>query len=682
MKKTLILSIAALAIVGTLIMGCNKEDFKPLVPDTDDDNVVTLKTTVSLEGGSQTRALNDNGTEAVRTFAVDDQITVIYKNTSNETASAVSAKLTTEDIHNNGKTATFTVTMTNPNPEGKLRYIYPANMAKATISATTDPSDDEKTINYNELGIQDGTLETIGSKYDLAVYDGSLTSSAELPLSVEFENRLALCSFTLKNSDGDVITSTITGMTIYDGTNSYTVSRSDDSDPIYVAMRPTNDINIQIVAFSGSNNYYRLLNVDGRKYEKGNGYRHTLRMEPLSGNIVMGNTIVFDLEKSNFPGLTSLDGITTANIYQSISDTTKHTITIPDGKKVILDGVNIQADNTNAIVCEGDAEIVLSGTNTVQSKSQSGGTLNCAIIRAGTYEPNKSTLTISGEGILNASPYYPPSATSLAHNGAVIGADYEGKCGNIVINSGTITVSNNYGATIGSGRVGATDSKCGTITIKGGTINATSGAGAGIGCGSHNNGSAGSSSCDGINISGGTITARSIDGAAIGSGKEYGGANTANAKSYCGYILITGGTIDAQTTLRGTNDYSGAAIGAGYNSVVGNITISGGNITAIGGSRSAGIGSGGYGSRCGAILVDGGTINATGGKEGAGIGTGNGKAANNRSTCSTITIKNSVNSVIATKGTSASQSIGKGKTGNYVTCGTVTIESGANVTQN
>ena len=65
---------------------------------------------------------------------------------------------------------------------------------------------------------------------------------------------------------------------------------------------------------------------------------------------------------------------------------------------------------------------------------------------------------------------------------------------------------------------------------------------------------------------------------------------------------------------------------------------------------------------------------ATGGDGAAGIGSGSEK-----STCGTITITSTVNSVTATKGTSAANSIGAGKDS---TCGEVTIEDPDKVTQN
>lgn len=147
-------------------------------------------------------------------------------------------------------------------------------------------------------------------------------------------------------------------------------------------------------------------------------------------------------------------------------------------------------------------------------------------------------------------------------------------------------------------------------------------------------------------------------GAGIGSGYDY---------SSCGNITINGGTINA------TGGKNGAGIGSGYKSSCGNIIISGGIVDAAGGYGSSGIGSGYSYSSCGSITVNGGTVNATGGENAAGIGSGY-----SNSSCGNITIKNTVVKVEATKGDRVQSSIGAGK---FSTCGTVTIETGANVIQ-
>ena len=76
------------------------------------------------------------------------------------------------------------------------------------------------------------------------------------------------------------------------------------------------------------------------------------------------------------------------------------------------------------------------------------------------------------------------------------------------------------------------------------------------------------------------------------------------------------------------------------------LTIDGsGRIEVSGGANASAIGSG-YGSSCGAITINGGTIIATGVDKGAGIGSGYVK-----STCGAITIK--AGSIISNRGDSA-----------------------------
>ena len=203
-----------------------------------------------------------------------------------------------------------------------------------------------------------------------------------------------------------------------------------------------------------------------------------------------------------------------------------------------------------------------------------------------------------------------------------------------------------------------------TLTIKGdGSLEAT-GSNSGAGIGSDYQGT-----CGNIKIEGGNITATGGTRAA-GIGSGYAGT--------CGTITISGGII---TKAQGGSN--GAGIGSGNYGTCGTITISGGEIKeATGGSNAAGIGSGNNGA-CVAITISGGTIEATGGDYAAGIGCGV------RSNCGDITIKKGVTKVIATKGNNhndlqgAPKSIGKASEAEYnCTCGTVTIEAGANVTQN
>ena len=254
MKKTFqFLSMAALLAVGAIMTGCSNEDNidNPQQP-ANKDNVVTLTATVSLDGGAQTRAITPS--TGVKTFEAGNSIAVIYKNTTDETVKAVSTALTAGDLTNDGRSATFTVTLTNPASNSAVRYIYPATMAKDVAADATITSDDA-TIDYTGLfGSQNGNLTTLGTNYDLAVFDGSL-SGTDLPASASLLNPLAVCALTLKDGGSD-ITSSVTSLNVSDGTNTYHVTPSGLSE-IYVAMKPVASQKIAFTAATGSKTYFK-----------------------------------------------------------------------------------------------------------------------------------------------------------------------------------------------------------------------------------------------------------------------------------------------------------------------------------------------------------------------------------------------------------------------------------------
>ena len=129
-------------------------------------------------------------------------------------------------------------------------------------------------------------------------------------------------------------------------------------------------------------------------------------------------------------------------------------------------------------------------------------------------------------------------------------------------------------------------------------------------------------------------------------------------------------TLQGSGTLNATGGWGAAGIGSGYVSSCGNITISGGFVTATGGDWGAGIGSGnGMDSYCGTVTISGGIVNANGGYGGAGIGSGS-----LESSCGDITI--SGGTVIATGGDEAAGIGSGGGANSYSTCGDITISGG------
>lgn len=226
-----------------------------------------------------------------------------------------------------------------------------------------------------------------------------------------------------------------------------------------------------------------------------------------------------------------------------------YAITIADGATVTLLDASIHPSGPqdgygsfDGLTCEGDATIILEGSNTVNS------------VNAGypaIYAHYGKTLTIKGTG-------------SLVANGAYYGAGIGSggshmPFGNIVIESGRIIATSGDGtAAIGSGgsEGDATSYFGGNITINGGIVVASSGEG----------------------------------GAAIGSGR----------RTRCGSIVINGGAVTA------TARSNAPGIGAGQLGVCGGITIRTGvaRITATCGDGCENpIGAGSDGSTCGTITV-------------------------------------------------------------------------------
>jgi hypothetical protein len=452
-------NIAVLALASVIAIGCSKDSEDSVqTPVTDIPKTVTLTTTISLGGESnaRTRALTDGG---VKTFAVGDQIAVIYTHTSDKQVKAVSNALAAGNITVDGKSATFTVTLTSPKA-GSVDYIYPASMAK-----------DDGTINYSTLCMQDGTLASLASKLDCAKGTGIMTESGgvfTLPAIDYLDNQFAICKFNIKNSGGTDITSSITGLTLTDGTNTYTVSREATAGPIYVAMQPvSSDKTLSFVANSTSNSYYK--SVKGKALAAGD-------MVPV--NLTMG-------QQGNITDLSQLNADCTAQHGDILTGqlAASHQISIAAGATVILKNVDINygrtltASSYAGITCLGNATLIISGTDYVKGFSSG---------YPGIFVPSGSTLTITGAGTLYALGQ---------ENGAGIGSgrsdiDAVKNAGNIILQGGTIWGTGGTGAAgIGSG-AGADEkpSSCGDITIRSSVTQVTGTAGSGaanIGSGNH-----------------------------------------------------------------------------------------------------------------------------------------------------------------------------------------------------
>ena len=410
--------------------------------------------------------------------------------------------------------------------------------------------------------------------------------------------------FSLGSTDA-ILNCTLSGLA---ASTSYKVKLNSDSSPVATYDFSTDaggDGNVAFVASVGS--YERILNI---LQSDGTTSVGNIDLGTLNFTAKVYNVSRYWLDP-NFVKFTDLAKVTSheakngevlTGVLGGGAPNTGN-VKIEAGATVVLHNAEITSVNTDGgkqyagIDCEGNATIVLSGTNKVKGGAE---------YKPAIYIPKNNTLTIRGSGSLEADgtgcgagigggEIYDCGNIVIAGGditakagteSAAIGSGNNRSCGAITISGGTVTASTTGTGTGGGAAIGSGDAgSCGTISISGGTVTATSSSwGAAIGSGYN------SVSCGPINISGGNVTATSTGiGAGIGSGK---GGN-------CTGISITGGTIEAEGT-------SGAGIGSGSDSGTkcGDITISGGTVTARKSSAPCSIGKG-YWASCGTVTIGG-----------------------------------------------------------------------------
>ena len=224
------------------------------------------------------------------------------------------------------------------------------------------------------------------------------------------------------------------------------------------------------------------------------------------------------------PTMTALDEDNSKPLYKI---TATSDVTIPDGKTVVLSGVNISG---GSITCDGSVTMILMGANTVTATSS-----NAAIKIGG---PG-TTLTITGSGSLTAQ-----GGLEAAGIGTDRNEDGELSFGNIVINGGTVTAQGGKnGAGIGTGQALKETNTCGDITINGGTVIAQGAeGGAGIGTGQIAMSPA-SNTCGAITIGTGVISVTAKKSSSNPGPNSIGiGKIAVSGTQTCGTITI-GGTI-------------------------------------------------------------------------------------------------------------------------------------------
>ena len=496
MKTMKLFSMAAVALC--LAACSNSDDFDVQKP-AETAGVYHFEATIAAPNAdaSMRTVYTEDGGNIKVAWEENDEIAAVVTNSEGKYAKTV---LTVSKVNTDGS-AVISGDITKPKDgEETVDLIYPADI----VTVVANGSDYRISFMKMSNGTLDGTLESIANNIDYRMADDcALTVSgdkATLTSAAKLESKLSIWKLTLQDKVGNALSASKVAIGDGKGVMASATLASAASEVYLPVLVDAMSADIVISATEGSDNYYYLkknVTLAAKKY-----YRSTVQM-------TKGAHLAFlsaDYEANDGETLT---GTLASNVK----------ISIADGATVTLKDANINGSGTwssgnyAGITCEGDATIILEGTNKVQGFASN---------YPGIYVPENKTLTITGSGSLTV------QGKSYAAGIGGGAANSNKNCGNIVISGGTVEATGGgNGAGIGTGRANNASVAGGNIEINGGTIIATGGSNsAAIGTG-HANGSSSSNTCGAITISTGVTSVTATKGISspniIGKGYAQGG---------------------------------------------------------------------------------------------------------------------------------------------------------------
>jgi hypothetical protein len=254
--------MAALAVVAVVLTAaCSNDD--DMEPSQAPHHVVTSKFTVNMaDTDDATRALNADWT---KNFVVGEKIMFSYRTTTGTVKDVVSNPLTAADIQNGGKSANFTVTMTDPRENGDFWIYYPA---KVYLSHP---------LLYDLLDTQDGTFSSLASDLEYADCYYQL-SGYQIPSSTVLKNQISILKVKIKDSaTGNDITSSVTKLVVSNKFNTHTITPTSSLSTIYVAVRGM-DVAWTFTAYIGTD-VYKKTTADDTYFANGKVYPINVTVE-------------------------------------------------------------------------------------------------------------------------------------------------------------------------------------------------------------------------------------------------------------------------------------------------------------------------------------------------------------------------------------------------------------------
>ena len=446
----------ALALIA---ISCTKEQ-KP-----EEVKQMSLTITATYGEGNAKVSYTESGNAITAEWEDHDTILVVYDG-------YVSKLYITSGIGTASATFNGIVTYTHAPESTSVLGCYVRDAQNASALTITDDGN----IIYSDAAFlnQDGTVASAGK---CNTYYGMTIYGTGSDITCKFSVNTSMCKFSLHNISADQgETATLKYMSGNNILAQATFTVGNEGNTLYMAVPAGQYTDNQSLVYTcGSTE---------KSYTLGSR-ANFIAGQTYSKNVVFEETII-DLNTLSGPYIATNGAVLTGTYNVFTQSDGRCVIHVDNGATIILRNATVGEDS-EGIRCNGDATIILEGSNCVAC--------------GGITVPANHTLTIKGSGSLTTNGHVPNYGGN-----AGIGGDDSSRCGNIVINGGTITAIGGEGAA----GIGAGDYRTPSdfsIAINGGTITAAGGDNAaGIGCGYATKTNVGGDNCN-ISITGGTVTA-------------------------------------------------------------------------------------------------------------------------------------------------------------------------------
>lgn len=261
-----------MAALALMTAACSNDD-NEFAQQPQQADGIPFTATISIDNGTTTRAITENGTTLETSWAAGEKVALIHNGVSDEmTVSSVS-----------GGVATITGSITgSPSGGDAVTIIYPSDAADGTTG----------NVKSDWLAAQDGTLKGTGGtsieeKYDVRKGTGTLNGDgSSLSGTVTLTNQNAIFKLTLKDIEGSADVSA-TSVKIYNQENTLltTVTPASGYEKVMYVALPTTATTLKFSVTDGTTNYF---NMASSLSLAANYYQSTIKLATV-GDVILSS---------------------------------------------------------------------------------------------------------------------------------------------------------------------------------------------------------------------------------------------------------------------------------------------------------------------------------------------------------------------------------------------------------